>query len=57
MAEKRKVVVIGQRVYEVLFNKDEDPINQYIEVQGVYFQVIGLFKSKRSGEGANEDNQ
>jgi putative ABC transport system permease protein len=55
--EKRKVVVIGQRVQEILFNKDEDPIGKYIQVQGVYFQVIGLFKSKRTGEAAMGDNQ
>jgi len=55
--EKRKVVVIGQRVQELLFARDEDPIGKYIQVQGVYFQVIGLFRSKRTGEAALQDNQ
>lgn len=55
--EKRKVVIIGKRVAEVLFEKDEDPINQYIMIQGVYFKVVGLFASKRNGEAASNDNQ
>jgi putative ABC transport system permease protein len=55
--EKRKVVVIGQRVAEILFNKEENPLNQYIEINGVYFKVVGVFKSKRNGEAAAQDNQ
>ena len=55
--DKRKVAVIGSRVVDFLFKKDENPINQYIQVQGVYFQVIGIFTSKRTGEQANDENQ
>ncbi|MDP4280603.1 MAG: ABC transporter permease [Bacteroidota bacterium] len=54
--EKRKVVVIGNRVLEVLFVKGENPIGKYIQIQGVYFEVVGLFKSKRTGESAIRDN-
>jgi putative ABC transport system permease protein len=57
ISEKRKVAVIGYRVVEILFNKDENPINQYIRINGVYFKVVGIFKSKRTGEQANQDNQ
>ncbi|MDD3320441.1 MAG: ABC transporter permease [Paludibacter sp.] len=42
IAEKRKVCVIGERVLEVLFPKDEDPIGKNIQVNGIYFQVIGV---------------
>ena len=55
--EKRKVVVIGLRVKELLFATNENPINQYIQINGVYFNVVGLFKSKRTGEAAGGDNQ
>ncbi len=55
--EKRKVVVIGKRVAEVLFEKEEEPLNQYILIQGVYFKIIGIFSSKRTGEAASNDNQ
>ncbi len=55
--EMRKVVVIGSRVVELLFKKDENPIGQYLRIQGVYFEVIGVFGSKRTGEAAMGDNQ
>ena len=42
--ENRKVAVIGTRVRELLFEPDEDPIGDYIQIQGVYFQVVGVFK-------------
>jgi len=48
--------VIGQRVWEVLFDEGE-AIGQYIEAQGVYFKVVGIFQSSRSGDHANEENQ
>lgn len=40
---RRKVAVIGTRVREVLFEPDEDPIGEYIQIQGIYFQVVGVF--------------
>ncbi|WP_088653781.1 ABC transporter permease [Geofilum rhodophaeum] len=43
--QKRKVCVIGERVYEVLFDKDENPVGEYIRVSGVWFQVIGVARS------------
>ncbi|MEI8086422.1 MAG: ABC transporter permease [Paludibacter sp.] len=42
IAEKRKVCVIGERVLEVLFPKKEEPIGKNIQVNGIYFQVIGV---------------
>lgn len=42
---KRKVCIIGEKVYEVMFDKDEDPVGQYIRVNGVYFMVAGVFRS------------
>ena len=54
---KRKIVVVGTRVVELLFEKDEDPMDKYIQIQGVYFKIVGVFKSKRSGEQANRENQ
>ncbi len=42
--EKRKVAVIGTRVREILFEEDEEAVGQYIRIQGIYWQVIGVFK-------------
>jgi putative ABC transport system permease protein len=57
IADKRKVVVIGNRVREVLFTPDENPIGKYIEIQGVYYQVIGVFKSKHTQGWGNSQNE
>jgi len=45
IAEKRKVCVIGERIYEVLFQHEEDPVGKQIRVNGIYFQVIGVARS------------
>ena len=45
IAEKRKVCVVGERIYEVLFQKGEDPTGKQIRVNGIYFQVIGVARS------------
>lgn len=48
IAEKRKVCVIGQRVAEILFPNNEDPLGKSIQVQGVYFNVVGVTRSSSS---------
>jgi len=55
--EKRKNVVIAQRVYEEMFSPDEDPIGQYLRISGVYFKVVGLCKSKKNDQQAEQENQ
>ncbi len=53
----RKVAVVGKRVIADLFEPDEDPIGKYIRVQGVYFQVIGVFASKHTGGWGESQEQ
>lgn len=57
LEEKRKVCVIGEAVYDALYKFDEDPIGTSIQINGVYFTVIGLFMSRSSGEDALEETQ
>ena len=42
---KRKVCIIGEKVYEVMFDEGEDPVGVNIRINGVYFMVVGVFKS------------
>jgi len=44
IAKARKVCVIGERNVQELFDKDEDPIGEYIRIGDVYFQVVGVHK-------------
>ena len=57
IAQKRKVAAIGKMVYNALFEVGEDPIGKYIQINGVYFTVVGLFEPKRMGENDNQDAQ
>ncbi|WP_319479574.1 ABC transporter permease [uncultured Draconibacterium sp.] len=54
----RKVVNIGERVVEVMFDEDEDPIGQYLKINGVYFQVVGVVKGEtRVNIGSGRKNE
>lgn len=57
ITELRKSVVIGSKIRDLLFESSEDPISQYISVNGVYFKVIGVFEPTRSGEGNDEEGK
>lgn len=54
--DKRKVAVIGTNVRDVLFG-DEDPINKNIKINGVYFKVVGVWKTKKRGNQGERDSQ
>jgi len=57
MAEQRKVAVVGSQVVSTLFTKGEDPIGDAIEINGVWFKVIGVFHSRQSGDQGEHDAQ
>lgn len=42
--QKRKVCVVGEKVIEEMFEKEEDPLGEYIRVNGVYYQIVGVVK-------------
>jgi putative ABC transport system permease protein len=54
---KRKVAVIGQRVYEEMFEPGEEAIGEYLKIQGVFFQVVGVFKSKKNDQQAEHEER
>src|SRR5699024_11010019 len=55
--KRRKVAVIGQSVVSTLYDKDEDVLGTYIKVQGVNFQVIGIYEKKALGHRNAEEEQ
>jgi putative ABC transport system permease protein len=55
--EKRKVCVIGSRVRQELFMAEENPLNQYIRINGVYFKVIGTTVPMSNGGEARQESQ
>ncbi|NLU40255.1 MAG: ABC transporter permease [Bacteroidales bacterium] len=42
--QKRKVCVVGENVQEEMFKPGEKIIGEYIRVNGVYYQIVGLIK-------------
>ena len=50
----RKVCVIGEETYKLLYKVNEEPIGTYVQINGVYFQVVGVFgNSKVDIDGQN----
>ena len=56
LSDKRKVCVIGERVFKVLFG-GKKAIGEFIQIGGINFKVIGVYKSVKTGEDAEEDTQ
>ena len=46
----RKVILIAEDARKELF-KNEEPLDKWVNVNGVPFQVVGLYKFENSGEG------
>jgi putative ABC transport system permease protein len=51
-----QVAVLGYKVYQTLFNKNENPVGKEISFSGGKFQVIGLLKEKGELAEDNYDN-
>ena len=55
--ERRKVAMIGKRVRDQLFAKDESPLGEDITINGISFQIIGVFESLQEGNQQQEDER
>ena len=54
--EERKVCVIGERTKKELFSDDTNPIGKYININNIYFKVIGIHKFVDEGGGSFADD-
>ena len=53
--EKRKVTVISEEIYKQLFEKDEDVIGEYIQINSINFKVVGMFANGNVNMGPSSD--
>lgn len=53
--EFKKVAIIGKHVQDVLFEKDENPIGEYIKINGIYFKVVGVLSKGSSNISLGSD--
>ncbi len=54
---QRKICVIGERVKQVMFKKEENAIGEYLSINGIYFQVVGTYTTDKGDEDAQEQMQ
>lgn len=54
--QTRKVIVIAEDARDALF-KGEDPIHQWLNVNGIPFEVVGLYRWEGGGRGQNQSSQ
>ena len=52
---KRKAAVISEDIYKQLFDKNENPIGRYIQVNNMNFTVIGVFQNENVDMGPSSD--
>lgn len=50
----RKIAVVGETVLEKLFTPNENPIGQYIKINGVNFMIAGTLRGIGNGNDARE---
>ncbi|MFD0963620.1 ABC transporter permease [Pseudofulvibacter geojedonensis] len=44
-----KITIISEDVYKQLFEKDQNTIGEYIQINGINFKVVGVFEATRMG--------
>lgn len=56
ISENKKVIVIGEEIYKNFFDhkKNENPLGKSINVKGMFFNVIGVFRTKKGGGMEND---
>ncbi len=42
--QSKKVCVIGEETYELLFDKGENAIGESLRINGVFFSIVGIYK-------------
>ncbi|CAN5142596.1 ABC transporter permease [soil metagenome] len=57
ITQRRKVCIIGQTLAEELYEPGEVVMGSYIKVQGIYFQVVGVFNTQRQGQDAIQERR
>lgn len=53
--DRKKIVVISEDLYKQLFEKDEEAIGQFIQVNSINFKVVGMFESGSMNMGPSSD--
>ena len=53
--DKKKVAVISEDTYKQLFEKDVNPIGEYIQINSINFKVIGMYEVGAINMGSSSE--
>ena len=58
VSANKNVIVIGEEIYKNFFDakKNENPIGKSVNVKGIFFNVIGVFRVKKGGGMENDQS-
>jgi putative ABC transport system permease protein len=54
--ERKKVCVIEEEIYKQLFDKDVYSIGEYIKINNINYQIVGMYKEGQIGTGGPQGN-
>ena len=54
--QKRKTAIIGFESVKLLFDDHQDPVGEYIRINGIQFQVVGVFRPSNKNDDNYEEN-
>jgi len=52
--QKRKVIVIGERIHTDLFGSDTNPVGSRIQIRNINYTVVGVFAPRHYGSRGDE---
>jgi putative ABC transport system permease protein len=53
--DKKKVAVISEDIYKQLFEKDDEPIGKYVQINNINFTIIGVSQNENANMGPSTD--
>jgi putative ABC transport system permease protein len=57
LQNKRKVAVIGNRVRDEMFKTGEPVLGEYIRINGIYYQVVGVYEPRNKNMNFGGDKE
>lgn len=51
-----KVCIVGEKIVDELFEKGENPVGDFVEINGSYFQIVGTYKQNNTSFFDGDDS-
>ncbi len=57
LAERRKICIVGKRVAQDLYGSEDESIGQFLQVDGIYYRIVGVSGKDASGISIGGNNE